>query len=216
MIGLIYKTQPYQESNRMLFAFSERGKITLIARGSQRLSSDLRLMSQYLTLIEFYDNGKSMQPLRDAKLIDEFKTIKEDFTKTKYAAIMLEAIDKVYDTEINHQAILQELLEALASPNLKEATLSFLIKFASEVGYRPNLLADGRKVVGFNLEHGSLVYEDSALKSDLNVRHLIILMKLLNLSIEKLEPIGGSDYEEVKNFIKKYYEYHLRVSLKNI
>ena len=62
MIGLIYKTQPYQETNRMLFVYTKKGKKTLIARGSQRLSSELRLISQYLNLIEFYDNGKNAIP----------------------------------------------------------------------------------------------------------------------------------------------------------
>ena len=63
VIGLIYKTQPYQDNNKLLYVYSNRGKITLVSRGSQRLSSELRIVSQYLTLIEFYDNGKSMQPL---------------------------------------------------------------------------------------------------------------------------------------------------------
>ena len=216
MIGLIYKTQPYQETNRMLFVYTKKGKKTLIARGSQRLSSELRLISQYLNLIEFYDNGKKMQSLTDAKLLDDYQKIKKDFFKTKLVAAMLEAIDKVRDEEIDHELVLEELIKSINSNNLNAATLSFLIKLISQAGYAPNFEADGRVVRGFNLELGIIVYEKDAISIDLNVQETIILMKLLNLDVNDLEEIDQNHFESISQFIKKYYEYHLRVSLKNI
>lgn len=216
MIGLIYKTQPYQETNRMLFVYTKKGKKTLIARGSQRLSSELRLISQYLNLIEFYDNGKKMQSLTDAKLLDDYQKIKKDFFKTKLVAAMLEAIDKVRDEEIDHELVLEELIKSINSNNLNAATLSFLIKLISQAGYAPNFEADGSVVRGFNLELGIIVYEKDAISIDLNVQETIILMKLLNLDVNDLEEIDQNHFESISQFIKKYYEYHLRVSLKNI
>jgi len=216
MIGLIYKTQPYQETNRMLFVYTKKGKKTLIARGSQRLSSELRLISQYLNLIEFYDNGKKMQSLTDAKLLDDYQIIKKDFFKTKLVAAMLEAIDKVRDEEIDHELVLEELIKSINSNNLNAATLSFLIKLISQAGYAPNFEADGRVVRGFNLELGIIVYEKDVISIDLNVQETIILMKLLNLDVNDLEEIDQNYFESISQFIKKYYEYHLRVSLKNI
>lgn len=216
MIGLIYKTQPYQETNRMLFVYTKKGKKTLIARGSQRLSSELRLISQYLNLIEFYDNGKKMQSLTDAKLLDDYQKIKKDFFKTKLVAAMLEAIDKVRDEEIDHELVLEELIKSINSNNLNAATLSFLIKLISQAGYAPNFEADGSVVRGFNLELGIIVYEKDVISIDLNVQETIILMKLLNLDVNDLEEIDQNHFESISQFIKKYYEYHLRVSLKNI
>lgn len=216
MIGLIYKTQPYQETNRMLFVYTKKGKKTLIARGSQRLSSELRLISQYLNLIEFYDNGKKMQSLTDAKLLDDYQKIKKDFFKTKLVAAMLEAIDKVRDEEIDHELVLEELIKSINSNNLNAATLSFLIKLISQAGYAPNFEADGRVVRGFNLELGIIVYEKDVISIDLNVQETIILMKFLNLDVNDLEEIDQNHFESISQFIKKYYEYHLRVSLKNI
>ena len=216
MIGLIYKTQPYQETNRMLFVYTKKGKKTLIARGSQRLSSELRLISQYLNLIEFYDNGKKMQSLTDAKLLDDYQIIKKDFFKTKLVAAMLEAIDKVRDEEIDHELVLEELIKSINSNNLNAATLSFLIKLISQAGYAPNFEADGSVVRGFNLELGIIVYEKDVISIDLNVQETIILMKLLNLDVNDLEEIDQNHFESISQFIKKYYEYHLRVSLKNI
>lgn len=216
MVGLIYKTQDYQDNNKLLFVYSNRGKITLIAKGSKRLSSEIRVISQYLTLIEFYDNGKNMQSLSEVKLLNSYGFIKLDYFLAKQAAVMLEAIDKVIDINMNHEAVLNELRLALDSNNLKEAALSFLIKLISEAGYKPNLVPDGRTVVGFNIETATLVYEGEKKLIDLPVRHLIILVKLLNLDSEKIDVMLTEDFKEMKKFIKKYYDYHLRVDLKNI
>ncbi|MGI6781992.1 MAG: DNA repair protein RecO [Acholeplasmataceae bacterium] len=216
MIGLIYKTQPYQDNNKMLFVYSNRGKITLVAKGSQRLSSELRIVSQYLTLIEFYDNGKNMQPLREVKLLNSYDFLKTDYFKAKQAAVMLEALDKVRDTNLNDEAILNELRIALLSDNLKESALSFLIKLISEAGYRPNLNPKNKDVIGFNIKTASLVYKGDLTEIDLMPRQLIILVKLLNLDIEKNEELDKEDYEILRRFIKRYYEYHLNINLKNI
>lgn len=216
MIGLIYKTQPYQDTNKLLYVYSNRGKITLVARGSQRLSSELRMVSQYLTLIEFYDNGKNMQPLREVKLLNSYDFLKNDFFKAKYAAVMLEALDKVRDVNLNHEVVLNELRIALLQDHLKEASLSFLIKLISEAGFKPNLTPSGNDVIGFNIKTSSLIYKGDLHPLDLELRQTIILVKLLNLNIEKIEEISNSDYEILRKFIKKYYDYHINVNLKNI
>ena len=119
MIGLIYKVQPYQESNRLLFVYTPRGKVSLVAKGSQRLYSELRIISQYLTLIEFEDNNKRMQTLFKASLVDDFQLLKSDYFKAKQAAIMLEAIDKVHDDDLNHEYLFKELINSLSSKNLR-------------------------------------------------------------------------------------------------
>ena len=216
MIGLIYKTQPYQDTNKLLYVYSNRGKITLVARGSQRLSSELRMVSQYLTLIEFYDNGKNMQPLREVKLLNSYDFLKTDFFKAKYAAVMLEALDKVRDQNLNHEAVLNELRIALLSDNLKESSLSFLIKLISEAGFRPNLTSKEKDVIGFNLKNSQLVYKGEPITLDLELRETIILVKLLNLDTEKVEAMSPKDDATLRKFIKKYYDYHINVNLKNI
>ena len=91
-----------------------------------------------------------------------------------------------------------------------------MIKLISQAGYAPNFEVDGRVVRGFNLELGIIVYEKDVISIDLNVQETIILMKLLNLDVNDLEEIDQNYFESISQFIKKYYEYHLRVSLKNI
>ena len=36
MEGIIYKIQPYLESSRLLFVYTQQGKMTLLAKGAQK------------------------------------------------------------------------------------------------------------------------------------------------------------------------------------
>ncbi|HKL61406.1 MAG TPA: recombination protein O N-terminal domain-containing protein, partial [Acholeplasma sp.] len=62
--GLIYKTQDYKESSKLLFIYTKKGKKTLVAKGAKRFNSDQRYLSQYLTLISFVDSDKTMFDLK--------------------------------------------------------------------------------------------------------------------------------------------------------
>lgn len=157
-----------------------------------------------------------MQTLRDAKLISEFKEIKEDYFKTKKVAAMLEALDKVLEVGLTHDYLFKELIESLRSPNLEVTYLSFLIKLASDAGYKPNLVPDGRKIRGFNLADATLIYEGDNRSVNLTGNDLINFLKLLRVPAKDQEPMEEESLERLAKFIKNYYEYHLNVQLKNI
>ena len=78
MEGIIYKTQPYQEHARLLFVYTNKGKKTLLAQGSQKLNNSNRILAQFLTHIEFKENTKSFFTLSEAKILNDFKELKED------------------------------------------------------------------------------------------------------------------------------------------
>ena len=64
MEGIIYKVLDYQENNKLLYLITKEGKKTLVAKNSQALNSQTRVLSQYLTKIKFEDNNKPMQTLK--------------------------------------------------------------------------------------------------------------------------------------------------------
>ena len=120
--GVIYKTQPYKENSRLLQVFTKLGKVTLNARGSQRINSSDRVIAQYLNEISFeYNTFKSFLSLKSAKLINDFDEIKKDFNKTKTVSLALELIDKVLIDEIYNEKIYELLIETLYSRNLETA-----------------------------------------------------------------------------------------------
>ncbi|MDY0278629.1 MAG: DNA repair protein RecO [Acholeplasma sp.] len=203
--GLIFKVQPYQENSKLLQVLTPRGKISIVAKGSQKLNSNDRFLSQYLTRIEFDDTkDKTFITLKNAKLIDAYEEIKQDLKKMRFAGLVLEIISKIYIDE-NSEKVYDLAISALKFNIIAVSSLNFAIKVLYYLGYGPSLIGDGNKVKGFNISKGSIVYETEDLTLDLNYQETIILLKLAYQKIDELEDIENKDVEVIKDFIYKYY-----------
>ena len=216
MEGIIYKVQPYLEHARLLFVYTEQGKKTLLAQGSQKVNHPNRILAQYLTHIAFKENQKSFFTLSEAKMIDDFKHLKEDYKKTKSAALILEIIDSCIVDQYSHQNIFKEAVLALHAASIHEAALSFALKMLTPLGYGLNLKLDGRTVKGINIEKGSIIYQNETDMIDLDVKDATSLLKLIYLPYQEIDAISDEIMTKIKSFILKYYQYHLQTTLKNL
>jgi DNA repair protein RecO (recombination protein O) len=216
MEGLIYKVQPYLESARLLFVYTPNGKKTLLAQGSQKINQSSRILAQYLTHIEFKDQNKSFITLAESKILNDYSKIKEDYTQTKSAALILEIIDQLIVDNYNHQQIFQEMMLALKGKDMVASSYSFALKILKPLGYELNLNADGRKVLGFNIDKGGLVYHGETDIIDLDLKESIVLLKLYYKPYHELEEHESEILTKIKEFILKYYQFHLQTTLKNL
>jgi len=217
MEGIIYRVQPYQENARLLFTYTPKGKVTLIAKGSQKLNASSRVIAQFLTQLSFNETlGKSMYTLSDPKIIYDYLMIKDDYGHTQAAALMLEVIDKFIVEDQNHPAIYQELILALNAPDIEISSLQFVLRMLKPLGLGLDLKPDGRTVVGVSVEKGGLIYEGEEGFSDLDVKAATPLLKLYYLPYNEHGIYEIDTMKEIKSFIQKYYEYHLQTTLKNL
>ncbi|MFU8792414.1 MAG: DNA repair protein RecO [Acholeplasmataceae bacterium] len=214
--GMIYKTQAYKESARLLFTYTSQGKVTLIAEGAQKMNHPYRVLGQYLTMISFQESPKSMVTLKDAKLLNTYKKIKDDYDTLKYASLILEIIDHLVIEDMPHNIIFSHVKAALDIDDLKTASLSFSFKMLKIFGYELNLKPDGRKVLGVNIELGGLFYEGESHIMDLDVTQATQLLKLTRYPYDQLETLSESSYQVLKNFLLKYVQFHLQTTLKAI
>ncbi len=82
MRAYILKTIDYGDHGKILKAYTETGPISMIARGAKKMESPLRHMTQSSMLIEA-DLAKGELPtLKEARLLDYFPAIKDDFDKS--------------------------------------------------------------------------------------------------------------------------------------
>lgn len=217
MEGIIYRVQPYQEHARLLFTYTPQGKVTLIARGSQKLNASVRVIAQYLTRITFKESkDKSMFTLSEPSLINDYQHIKDDYHQTQSAALMLEIIDKCIVHETFHQAIYDTLNEALEAPDLTLSAIAFSLKMLVPLGVGLDLKPDGRTIKGVSVEKGGLVYENESSPIDLDVKEATPLLKLYYLPYNEHGIYEIDTLKAIKNFIQRYYEYHLQTTLKNL
>ena len=216
MEGIIYKVQPYQEHARLLFTYTPKGKCTLLAQGSQKINHPNRILAQFLTHISFKEQHKSFYTLQDAKIINDFKAVKENYDLTQHAALILEIIDHFIVDEMMHAQIFQEVIGALNGKDIQLSSLSFALKVLKPLGYEINLFLDGRKVKGIHIQKGSIIYEEAKDIVDLSVKESTYLLKLLYMPYTVLKDIPKDILTKIKEFILKYYQYHLQTTLKNL
>jgi len=215
-LGLIYKVQPYLEHARLLFVYTKNGKKTLLSQGSQKINHPNRILSQYLNLIEFKDSNKSFITLSDAKLINDYKEIKENYDKTKSSALMLEIIDQLIVENFNHEPIFIKLIEALSSKDIFITSISFTLKILKHLGYEIDLKGNGQKVKGLNIIKGGIVYDKESTSIDLELKETIIVLKLVYSKYDQLDTFDELSMNKIKDFILRYYQYHLQATLKNL
>ncbi len=214
--GITYKVLPYLESNRLVYMYTSFGKITLHARGAQKMTSDLRIASQYFNYIQVdVDAKEGLIPVSKLKILNDFQNIKVSFDIMTYVAFMLEVIDKCIDSNDPHKLIFQELLEMFQSDDIRQQICRFMIRLFKHIGYDIPLKADGREVTGFHIAQATLTYQGDNLLSDISMDTLILLVQLKYTNYDTILKISSSQYQELKNFFIAYIEYHVHVKIKN-
>ena len=149
--GIILQREQYGENDSRVFVYtSDFGKLELVARGTQKLSSKLAAHLEPLNLCEIMVvRGKQYDYLGTAISEEVFAGIKDDYDKTTVAGEILKLVNEVTKEKQAEQAIFLLLKEFFSILNdvetrhgasLLEILFSaFTLKFLSLLGYAPQL-----------------------------------------------------------------------------
>jgi len=120
--AIILKSDNFGEVDRVLTIYAkEFGKICVVAKGAKKLESKLRyhlepLSYSYLILI----GGKSLRIVKDAVLIDQFLSIRNNLKKIKTAQNITELLDELIVGEEQDENIWNLLIKSLKIINTKD------------------------------------------------------------------------------------------------
>ena len=90
--GIVISEQDYKESSKIVKIITSNGIISVIAKGSRKLKSDLRISTTKLTygIFTMYYKEDNLSTLTSVDIIDNFKNIKKDIIKISYASYLLD------------------------------------------------------------------------------------------------------------------------------
>jgi DNA repair protein RecO (recombination protein O) len=113
--GIVVRTTDYGEANKILTVYTrEAGKISIMARGAKKSKSRFTAVSQLFTYGYFlYQIGSGMGSLQQGDLMNSFRPIREDLTKTAYAVYLAELLDRLTEDKEPNGYLFDMLLHAL-------------------------------------------------------------------------------------------------------
>ncbi len=128
MRAYILKTIDYGDHGKILKAYTPTGLISMIARGAKKMESPLRHLTQTSMLIEADLSKGDFPTLKEARLLDHFPSIKDDFDKSTVLQCVNELI-YVNVGEDDHERLFGFLLRFIAKLAETNAPFELLALF---------------------------------------------------------------------------------------
>ena len=164
--AVVLRGVDFSETSRIVTLLTpDRGRFACIAKGARRKSSPLAAILDTLNRVEivfYWKDGRDVQPLGEATLLDGFAPIKHHLEKSTYAAFPLEVASKVAHENEPSQHLYVTLVrgfEGLANwPGDVQAHACWqVIQLLSVAGFEPTL--DACAVCGGAVSEGDTFRE---------------------------------------------------------
>jgi DNA repair protein RecO (recombination protein O) len=232
--GIIIRTQDYGESNKIITVLTQGyGKISLMARGARKMKSRLSSVVQLFTygqFLFFKGSAKSMGNLSQGEVIHSFRDLRQDLTKTAYAAYCAEWMDKVLTHDepggYAFQLLLQTFEYLAEDKNASVLARLFEMKMLTLAGYKPQVDACvrcGRQEghFGFSVPEGGflcdhcLVYDRGRLEVSPGTLKLLRLFYYFELSRLGEISVKKETSEELRQVLWAFIDYHTPLRFKS-
>src|SRR3990170_1476786 len=150
-LAIVLKSENWRETSKILTLFSQRfGKIKVIAKGARdpksRLAGNLELFSQ-ISIVFYKKESTDLHLLSQVDLIQPLPKIQDDLKRFSYASAVTELLNKLTESEEVHPGLFNLTWETLENINeapqnkLDNYLWAYVLKLASNLGYRPKLSA---------------------------------------------------------------------------
>ncbi len=219
------------ETSKILTLYSrEFGKVSVMARGARKMKSRFGALLEplnHLAVVFYRKEGRDLQYLSQADLLDSFPGIKAQLENTTLAMAVCELLDKVQQGEEPSALLFRLLLSTLRSLEKRRESgddifRAFQMHASGILGFRPHLeacLGCGQEPVGpvdFDLGSGGPVCRTCRASAGpdlhpLSAETMAALRRLQHTHISKLgKPVGPRALQnDIDAFLWAYLRYHV-------
>lgn len=232
--GIVLRSRDYGEGNSIITVFTrDFGKISLMARGAKKPKSRLSSVSQpftYAHYLFFQSSASTMGTLSQGEIIESFKQLRIDLTKTAYAAYFTELFDKIVDENDRSPFLFPLLMYSLQyldqGKDVQILARLFEMKILIVGGYRPQVdqcVSCKREegYFGFSIAEGGLLCEECQDKDpqliQLEPATIKIIRLLYHMDVARLGNINVQEQrrKEMEQVMWRFMDYHTPLRLKS-
>ncbi|MCC6699564.1 MAG: DNA repair protein RecO [Candidatus Hydrogenedentes bacterium] len=163
--AIVIRAVDFSETSRIVtFLCPGRGKLACMAQGVRRPKSPLAgLLDTFnrLEIVYYWKDGRGVQKLGEATLLDGFSALKSDLEKCTYAAFPLEQAYKTAQENEPSEALYGTLLSGLDGMRAWDGPARVhamwqVLRLLSAAGFEPDLNGgeEAKKSYGFSFESG--------------------------------------------------------------
>ncbi len=168
--AIVLRGVDFSETSRIVtFLTPDRGRFACMAAGARRAKSALGpVLDTFnrLEIVHYWRDGRSVQKLGEASLLDGFVPLKADLDKSMWAAFPLELVDRTAQENEPSQGLYKTLVSGLESMTSWSGSAKVHAAWQAaqllvEAGFAPGLTADAEvpgpaQTIGFSYDHGTV------------------------------------------------------------
>lgn len=215
MMALIYKVIDYKEFDKIIYCYSEKGKINFIIKNANKIKSVNQKNAEILNLIEIDDNFnvEKLNNLYEIKVINYNDDIKYQYYDLLNILLVFEVIDKLFlDNNIfDNKLIFEWIYKYLFSKNnnFYDKTNMMLLKLLKPLGILPKFYDKNLPNYGFSYNLQKLTEYNYDISNE-------VCYQLDYLLFHKFDEIISIELNKnIRNYIITYYEKILNINFKN-
>lgn len=226
--GLIIRQENYKEDSSKITLLTENGLYNFIIKGTHKIESKLRPLSQVLTEVELVATAdKVLNTITEGVVVENYTVIKEDTNKLLVALSILEDFynfkESIIDVKTTY-LFLKDILKVLCNTKyFISVMLIFELKFLYAIGSHPEFCncvkCNNTKGIYFSVKNGGNVckncYEHNCCNLELSkLLELMFYIKISNLNDDFLK-IVFEYHKDLNVIINEYYETYFDYRNKN-
>lgn len=215
MMALIYKVIDYKEFDKIIYCYSEKGKINFFIKNANKIKSVNQKNAEILNLIEI-DNNLNLDKLNnlyEIKVINYNDDIKYKYYDVLNILLIFEVIDRLFlDNNIfDNKLIFEWIYKYLYSKNnnFYDKTNMMLLKLLKPLGILPKFYDKNLPNYGFNYDLQKLTENNYDISNEICYQLDYLLFhkfdEIINIQLNK----------NIRNYIITYYEKILNLNFKN-
>lgn len=220
--GLILKSINYKESSKIIYVYTNSGLRSVLIHGSNKLKNRYLNLSRVLNYIDVHVSGKELVTFRDGDVINGYRNIANNLEKYTYSTHILEIVYSFSNHEHDHEKLLNFLLKILTKIENEKDYIPYLnmveLKLLYLLGINPlfNQCVSCGKTdnLQFSITEGGMCCPEH-LKNPTSISDKCLFnikyIYYYDLAKDTMLKIEKNDLKEIRNFLDKYYEYHLNI-----
>lgn len=226
--GVIIGEKSFGETSKILDIITkEYGIIGVLSKGSKRLKSPLRSVSQRFTYASFEISYKEekLSTLISADIINPLTNIKKDIEKISYINFISELTNQVLKqskSKIIYDVYLASILKINEGYDPMVITNILELKYLDFLGVSPCfdgcVICDNKNVLTLSIDKGGFVCKNHYLgEYIINEKTIKIIRMLKYVDISKISKLDLSSNikKEIDDFINEYYDKYTGLYLKS-